>query len=227
MSNSIKPPRVNRSTPPRLFYQGRHREAFPYLMVDFQQRCAYSMQHISRAGGPKNMEVDHFNPHLKKDHFQRYSNLFLSTSHCNRSKSDRWPTNKDRDKGIHFLNCTKEMDYGVHIFEDPDTHEAVGVTTAGRYHVLSCDLNAPHFIEERTKRAGYWESLSQTPITTKSPFPVPPIVDQIYQDLLEVANAMIPPIPYLSGQALVDRRAKRLERDRLLHGSAIQTSAMP
>ena len=219
MSNSTKTPRVNRSTPPRLFYHGRHREAFPYLMVDFQQRCAYSMQHISRAGGPKNMQVDHFNPNHKPDYFQEYSNLFLATGHCNGSKSDRWPTNKERNKGVHYLNCTKEMDYGVYIFEDPDTHEVVGVTPAGRYHVLSCDLNAPHFITERTKRAGYWVTLNNTPAHART--------SDIYQSMFGIVNEMIPPIPYLSGQALVDRRAKRLKRDSLSRGSIIQTSAMP
>src|SRR5580693_3085136 len=181
MSNSTNIPRVKRSTPTRLFYHGRHREAFPYLMVDFQARCAYSMQHISRAGGPRNMEVDHFNPKHKPDCLQEYSNLFLSAGHCNNAKSDYWPTNKDRAQGGRFLNCTKEQDYGEHILEDPDTHEVVGVTPAGRFHVLNCDLNAPHFIDERTKRAGYWQTLSNTAITTKTPFPLPPIVGQLYQ----------------------------------------------
>ena len=41
------------------------------------------MQHISRTGGPKNMEVDHFNPNHKKDYFQEYSNLFLATNPFN------------------------------------------------------------------------------------------------------------------------------------------------
>jgi hypothetical protein len=62
------------------------------------------------------MQVDHFNPNLKKNFLQDYVNLFLSTSHCNGSKSDRWPTNKERAKGWRFLDCTKEIDYGVHIF---------------------------------------------------------------------------------------------------------------
>src|ERR1035441_6280578 len=97
MSNSTTF-RVKRNTPNRLFTRHTCRDAWPFLMADFQERCAYSMQHISRAGGPRNMQVDHFNPHLKKKVFQNYSNLFLSTSHCNGSKSDRWPTNKDRSE---------------------------------------------------------------------------------------------------------------------------------
>jgi len=227
MSNSTTTHRVKRSTPPRLFYQGRHREAFPYLMEDFQKRCAYSMQHITRAGGPRNMEVDHFNPNHKKDYFQEYSNLFLATGHCNGWKSDRWPTNKDRDLHFRFLDCTKDPDYGVHIFEDPDTHEVVGVTNEGRYHVRNCDLNAPHFIKERTERAAYWETLENTAMTSKVPFPLPPVFDKLFQDLQHVVGEMIPPIPYLSGEALEKRRAKRRERDRILQGSVVHTSAMP
>ena len=201
--------RVKRNTPTCLFYRGGHRAAWPFLMSDFKQRCAYSMQHISRAGGDRNMEVDHFNPNLKKEYFQEYLNFFLSTSHCNGSKSNRWPTNKERALGSRFLNCTKEIDYGVHIFEDPDTHELVGVTPEGRYHILNCDLNSPHFTLERTKRAACWEAIQNTPITANS-FSLPPT----FYPLLQVIEEMIPMIPYLSGEALERRRAKRLERDR-------------
>lgn len=210
MSNSTTF-RVKRNTPPRIFTKHNYREAWSYLMTDFQERCAYSMQHISRASGRRNMHIDHFNPHLKKEYFQEYRNLFLSTSHCNGSKSDRWPTNKERrELGWRFLDCTKEADYGVHIFEDPDTHEVVGVTPAGRYQVLNCDLNAPQFIEERQQRAKCWETLNSKPIFSAG-FSLP-------QELLlikEIAEKMIPEIPYLSGEALECHRAKRRERDAL------------
>lgn len=185
------------------------------------------MQHISKAGGPRNMQVDHFNPNHKKDYFQEYWNLFLATGHCNGSKSDRWPTNKERSQGWRFLDCTKESDYGIHIFEDPDTHEVVGITNEGRYHVRNCDLNAPHFIKERTERAAYRETLNNTAMTLRVPFPQTPVVVKLFQDLHHVVDEMIPPIPYLSGEALEERRAKRRERDRILQGSIIHTSAIP
>jgi hypothetical protein len=177
-------------------------------MADFQERCAYSMQHISRASGPKNMQVDHFNPHLKKLYFQEYSNLFLATSHCNGSKRDRWPTNRDRrEHQWRFLDCTKEPDYGLHILEDPDTHEVVGVTAPGRYHVTSCDLNSPHFVEERKDRAKYWTIIRSYAHSAENSLPA------LLQAAIEVAEKMIPEIPYLSGEALEQRRAKRRERD--------------
>lgn len=175
-------------------------------MLDFEGRCAYSMQHISRASGRRNMAVDHFNPHLKKLPIQEYSNLFLSTSQCNGSKSDRWPTNKERREfGWRFLDCTKEPDYGVHIFEDPDTHELVGATPAGRYHVRSCDLNAPQFILEREERTRYWNM-----IRSLGENPLEPEVVKLLKDTVE---HLIPEIPFLSGEALEAHRAKRRERD--------------
>lgn len=207
MSNSTTF-RVKRNPPVRLFTRHTYRDAWPFLMSDFQKRCAYSMQHISRAGGPRNMQVDHFNPNLKKKYFHEYSNLFLSTSHCNGAKSDRWPTNRERANNWRFLDCTKEIDYGAHILEDPDTHELVGVTPEGRYHVLNCDLNSPHFIEERTKRAEYWTTLHNMPVSMDS-LSLPKELRQ----LLQVLEEMIPIIPYLSGEALERHRQKRRERD--------------
>jgi hypothetical protein len=65
------------------------------------------------------------------------------------------------------LNCCNEADYGVHIFEDPDSHEVVGVTPEGKYHVRNCDLNAPHFIEERAERAELWRILTSRPMRIK------------------------------------------------------------
>ncbi|HZQ46073.1 MAG TPA: hypothetical protein VFC07_03600 [Verrucomicrobiae bacterium] len=181
------------------------------MMLDFQERCAYSMQHINRASGKRNMQVDHFNPHLKKLPIQEYSNLFLSTSHCNGAKSDRWPKNRDkREHGIRFLDCTKEVDYGVHILEDPDTHELVGMTPAGRYHVTGCDLNAPQFVQERAQRAKCWEFIRSKAFSGSESLP-PEI-----QLMKEIAEKMIPEIEFLSGEALEKHREKRRERDKLV-----------
>ena len=144
------------------------------LAEDFQERCAYSMQHTYRAGGRACMDIDHFNPRKKMDPIQQYGNLFLATRHCNGAKRDRWPTGQDRQAGIRFINCCEEMDYGVHIFEDPDTHEVVGVTPAGKYHVRNCDLNAPHLLEERTERARLRRLIQDQPIHVKKAWSLPP-----------------------------------------------------
>ena len=63
-------------------------------------------------------------------------------------------------KGIRFLNCCEEWDYGVHLFEDTQTHRLFGSTPAGRYHIRMCDLNAPHFVRERRERYALSELLT-------------------------------------------------------------------
>ena len=97
------------------------------------------------------MEVDHFDARLKKEVQQKYENLFLASRHCNGAKRDR-PTAKERALGLRFINPCKEWDYGKHIFEDKKTHQLVGVTPEGIYHIRCCDLNAPHLVEERRDR---------------------------------------------------------------------------
>jgi hypothetical protein len=149
------------------------------------------------------MDVDHFNPHKKPDYIQHYENLFLATRHCNGAKSNRWQSNKNRQRGARFLNCCKEPDYGVHIFEDPDTHEVVGITPEGKYHVRNCDLNAPHFVEERAERAKLWRLIEDQPMRIKNSWSLP--VEA--QALKAVAEKMIPKISYLSGEALENHRA--------------------
>jgi hypothetical protein len=150
------------------------------------------------------MEVDHFNPHKKNDYIQVYDNLFLATRHCNGAKRDRWLSNRQRRLGARFLNCCKETDYGVHILEDPDTHELVGVTPEGKYHVRNCDLNAPHLVEERAERAELWDLLENQPVRIEN-WSLPDAV----QSLKGVAEKMIPRIAYLTGTALEEHRARK------------------
>lgn len=154
MSNSPNP-RIKRGPPPaKHIREHNYRKiAMLCLMRDFQDRCAYSMQHVDRVGGDKCMEVDHFNPRLQGNKRNNYTNLFPASRHCNGSKSDDWPSSSERKKGLRFLNCCEEMDYGLHIFECPDNHELMGVTATGKYHIRMCDLNAPHLINERRDRS--------------------------------------------------------------------------
>jgi hypothetical protein len=214
MSNFTKPRVTRKNIPPFVITKSNYRSAISHLLLDFGDRCAYSMQHSYRAGGVKCMEVDHFNPRKKKRDIQEYSNLFLSTRHCNGAKRDRWPKGKDRDRGIRFLDCCREVDYGKHIFEDPDTHEVVGVTPAGIYHVRNCDLNAPHLVQERKERAELRRLLDKTPIVlSDKPFilaqkPLWSLPDEATA-LSEVLKTMIPEIPYLEGDALEKHRARK------------------
>lgn len=151
MLDSKNSPRIKRKqVPPRYYYA--HRNYLKFLLSDFGSRCGYSCQHLSRLGGPGGIDIDHHNPHLPKDKRNQYKNLILASRHCNGKKGDRWPTPEQRKLGLRFLNPCEEMDYGVHIFEDPETFELWGATPAGIYHIRYLDLNADHLVRERRRR---------------------------------------------------------------------------
>ena len=82
-------------------------------------------------------------------------------------KGSNWPSPEDQARGIRFLDCCKERDYGEHIFEDPDTHEVFGVTSAGKYHVTILDLNAADLVLERKMRSEMIEALGATQATLR------------------------------------------------------------
>jgi hypothetical protein len=117
------------------------------------------------AGGIRHMEIDHFDPTLRGAARDAYSNLMLATRHCNNMKKNGWPTASQIAAGIRLLNPTKEPDYGRHIFEDSQTHELIGVTPEGSYHIDILDLNHETFMSERRDRAIYFDLCGSAPIT--------------------------------------------------------------
>lgn len=139
------------------------------------------------------MEVDHFDPRLKRKLIQDYSNLFLASPHCNRSKRDTWPTAAQLRGGIRFLNPCEEHDYGIHIFEDSETHELIGVTPAGKWQIRVCGLNANHLIDERRRRAQFKRLLvSEGPIQVGLDFWQ---CVELSKVLREETSMLIPEIP--------------------------------
>jgi len=180
--------RVRRRKPAKIFYPGgKHRQALPDLLRDFDRRCAYSMQH-----GGERLAVDHFNPTLTGKRRNHHANLFPATQHCNRSKWNAWPSAADRKLGLRFLNCCEELDYGVHIFEDPVSHKVFGVTPAGRYHIRHCDLNDSVYVQERKQRAEIRALLTQTNAIVQNPAEFLAIIAK----LGEVVDRMIREIPF-------------------------------
>jgi hypothetical protein len=148
------------------------------------------MQHRRHAGGA--MEIDHFNPKVKGRKRHRYNNLFLASRYCNGKKHDNWPSAADHEKGVGFINCCVEFDYGKHIFEEADSRVR-GVTPAGIYHVRMLDLNAPHFIEERKLRTRIRHLLfSERVLVTEAGNAM--AVSRLLREQLEY---LIPPIPML------------------------------
>jgi hypothetical protein len=189
--------RIRRGEPPKgkLNNKNYRRRALPALLRDFERRCAYSLRHEQQAGGLTHMEVDHFNPTLPNRSRNRYSNLFLSTRHCNLKKRAYWPLPADQKKGIRFLNCCEEIDYGVHLFEKPDTHELVALTPAGRYHIIACDLNADHLVTERRERSLLRNLLNGTVAIVKPTANLASLRTNL-KLLKSIVDRMIPPIPY-------------------------------
>lgn len=190
VSEEVPRSRVVRRNVPRgkITRSNYRKRALPSLLKDFEHRCAYSMLHEDNGGGRSAMDVDHFDPRIKDKYNQPYSNLFLACRHCNGKKQDLWPTPEMRKKEIRFLDCTKEFDYGLHIFEDPVSHKVFGTTPAGVYHVRVMDLNADVFVKHRQLRAEVAEARAKTPQGS--------IFKPIRDVSEKLANIMIPMIPY-------------------------------
>lgn len=140
------------------------------------------------------MEVDHFNPRLQGNKRNHYTNLFPASRHCNGSKLDDWPSSSERKKGLRFLNCCEEMDYGLHIFEYPDTHKLKGVTATGKYHIVMCDLNATHLINERKDRSDLRRVFEKTMIVFKKDVSFAQIANNL-SALRQTIDKTIPEIP--------------------------------
>lgn len=185
--------RVTRSRVKKKFTRHTYSKALPYLLKDFEDRCAYSWMHRSEID---EMEVDHFNPHLKAKYIQMYSNLMPSLGSCNRTKGSTWPSPADRAVGLRFIDPTKEFDYGCQIFEKPDTHELVGTTPAAKYHIRVLGLNSEYLVQRRKNRARLREYVSHMPkADTSWTNPDTGELHQGSQVLKELLDRMIPFIP--------------------------------
>jgi hypothetical protein len=181
---------VVRHDPGIPFGKTKYRKALPYLLKDFGNRCAYSMEFVGEKA-----EVDHFNPNKKSDKIQEYSNLFPASRHCNGAKKATWPSKALQAQGIRFLDCTKEVDYGESIFENPETHHLVGITPAARWHINELDLNAPFLVKKRRDRSLLLYSLSKCPVVAKKPLPEMGPFVELVDVCRELADEMIPEIP--------------------------------
>jgi len=195
LSAARPPSRVQRGPGPRQKLRAHNYRvrSLPFLLKDFEDRCAYSMQHSSTLG-ITTMEVDHFNPRLPSRLRHRYANLYLASRHCNNSKGQHWPTPAQIKDGLRFLDCCREWDYGEHIFEDAVTHRVYGVTPEGRYHVRMCDLNAPHLVGERRIRSQLHAVLTSAPAIVRD-LEKALELSNLVKLLNDIADRLIPTIP--------------------------------
>ena len=191
-------PRIVKNSKPRQFYTKStyRKKALAPLLEDFDNRCAYSLEHVDEMG-LRAMEVDHHNPKIKGKLRHVYENLFPASHHCNGKKLDVWPTKRDFSDGLRFLNPRKESDYGVHLFEDSLTHEIIGKTPAGVYHIEHLDLNNPYFIRKRRVRKELSDLLKLQVSTQLALGQCANELPLLLSKLREQLSTAIPPIPDL------------------------------
>ena len=186
-------PRLVRSDKAKEKYGRKsYRQAMPYLLNETGNRCTYSCQHLQRANGK--LEVDHFNSTLKHPERNFHDNLVAASRHCNGAKWNWWPTKSEQKLGGRFLNPYEELDYGLHLFENPVSCEIESATVEGCYHIAKLDLNAPHLVRERRQRAEIRAQLTIGPVTIVGPISS---VQECARLLSEQAEEMIPTLPLL------------------------------
>lgn len=150
------------------------------------------MRHTYMNGGLRQMDIDHFNPTLKKAARNAYANLMLAAHSCNMMKKAFWAVPTRDARSVALLNPCKELDYGQHIFEHPDTHMLVGVTARGRQQIDVLDLNNETFVRERATRSEYRRLRKTAPSLLRGSFAEMRAALQFVKDQLEL---LIPEIP--------------------------------
>jgi hypothetical protein len=167
------------------------------LLGETGGRCGYSLEHVLDFG-ERTMEVDHFNPTLTHPARNRHDNLIAASRHCNGHKSEYWPTDEQQEIGIRFLNPYDEADYGVHIFENLETGELIGISPAGRWQIEMLDLNTEHLVRKRRDRTELLKELKRCAYRSGADRS-----NQVFEALAEflptvhatIYSKMIPPIP--------------------------------
>jgi hypothetical protein len=174
------------------------KDALPPLLGDFGRRCAYCLSHADYVGGDEAFDIDHFHPSAKGGSFTDYRNLYLACRQCNKHKWDFWPGKLEREHGVRFLDCTKELDYGYYVFETADGYVVPKATSkAAIYHCRILKLNRADLLRSRRKRTALLAHLKDKDRLSRINFTVEQ-VDQLTKDideLMQLINHLIPEIP--------------------------------
>jgi hypothetical protein len=151
-------------TPPRSHDYQSYR---PYLRKDFRNRCAYCLRHEGHNGGEANFCIDHYRP-IRGEYGRpelecEYSNLYYACSECNGNKSDKWPSEAQRQQGYRFLNpCEPEDDYDLfNLCQSQNGHDQhfcfkpdgtlVPLNNPGKYTYIILVLWRPQLCDWRAK----------------------------------------------------------------------------
>jgi hypothetical protein len=176
------------------------RKALPFLLSDFQGKCAYCLD-PKEFRAPSQNQVDHFNCKIKSRERNYYRNLMLACAACNLSKHDKPVTNPYNSRQ-RLLNCTEENEFPEHIEEDANG-QWKPISDAGLYHLESIGLTADCHRAKRAARRQMLEkilSLATTAIhyKTVNPSGVHREMMDTIRLLLDVLNNF-PPIVTKSG----------------------------
>jgi 5-methylcytosine-specific restriction endonuclease McrA len=202
LSPATGPPRLTRKRRKDHHYApGKHRKALSTLIKETSSRCAYSLQHIDDIGGISSLEVDHFNPTLVGKRRNFHGNLIPAARLCNNTKSNHWPNDAERSKGIRYLNPYEEADYGTHLFEDRSTGLIHGQTPAGKWHILKLGLNAEHLVRARLRRtqiiSKFTEAVGISGADSKNEM-ISKVMENFADVSREILDVAIPKLPSLS-----------------------------
>ena len=141
-------------------------------------------------------EIDHFKPTSKGGPHTAYHNLFLACGRCNHHKWDWWPGESEQARGVRYLNCCEEWDYGKHLFERADGTLA-STSPAGEYHIWRIRLNRPDLVSLRLRRRRLLERLRSENVQTDIVFgpTTLAVFCSKFAELEEQLNKLIPEIP--------------------------------
>jgi len=113
---------------------------------------------MNREQEDEGFKIDHHFPTSKGEPHIHYDNLFLSCDRCNHHKIDWWPSPKEFQRGVRYLNCCIEIEYGQHIFEKMDGN-LVSNSPQGKYHIRMLKLSRPDLVRLRLKRRELLEKI--------------------------------------------------------------------
>lgn len=144
-------PPIRRSTPPP---KSHYSDYIEDLRRDFYNSCAYCTVMEREAGGV-GLTIDHYIPRsvpAGKCLAHSYANLILACADCNRFKSDYYPNDTQRERGL-FVIRPDEMVPNDHLeIDDDDLPMLQGKTPTGEFNIEKLDLNRPGLKKLRRNR---------------------------------------------------------------------------
>jgi hypothetical protein len=119
-----------------------------HVRKDFEACCAYCLRHEDWADGEDTFQLDHYRPQtLFEDLICDFYNLYYACYHCNKWKSDKWPSEELLAKGIGFVDfCQDNFDRHFRVLSNGRLEP---LTESASYTEAALRLNSPHLIQRR------------------------------------------------------------------------------